>query len=325
MSFTRRNPSCWQLRSRNLALGDRTLVMGVLNITPDSFSGDGLLAHQDSAIDRGLAMLDAGAAILDVGGESTRPGKRKSLPAEEEIERVLPVISGILKRCSEAAISIDTYKAETARAAVAAGAEIVNDVSGFLWDEAMASTCAMLASGVILMHTRGRPEEWSKLPRLNPADAVALVKSELRARLNAGLSAGVSAERIVLDPGIGFGKVLREQLCVISWAGRVPRFGSSPALRGLAQVISRPGSGAIARRRRCPARRARQCDDRRGNGFDSRRSGHCSGTRCSRRGGSSGDCRCDPGSFGRLNPRLALRDRVSRGGRRRRECGLPRS
>jgi dihydropteroate synthase len=206
MSFARRSPTLWHLKSRSLALGERTLVMGVLNITSDSFSGDGLLADQELAIERGLAMLDAGAAILDIGGESTRPGKREALPAEEEIGRVLPVILGILKQRPAATLSIDTYKAETAKAAVAAGAEIVNDVSGFLWDEAMAATCAELASGVVLMHTRGRPEEWSGLPPLNADDAVAVVRSELRVRLNAALEAGVREERIVLDPGIGFGK-----------------------------------------------------------------------------------------------------------------------
>ncbi len=216
MGFARRTPTLWQLRSQSLALGERTLVMGVLNITPDSFSGDGLLADQDLAIERGLAMLEAGAAILDVGGESTRPGKREELPAEEEIGRVLPVISGILKCRPETIISIDTYKAETAKATVAAGAEIVNDVSGFLWDDAMASACAELACGVVLMHTRGRPDEWSGLPRLHPNDAVAVVKSELRERMNAAFGSGVQTGRIVLDPGIGFGKAYESNYALLS-------------------------------------------------------------------------------------------------------------
>ena len=194
MSFARRIPSLWQLRSRNLALGEHTVIMGVLNITPDSFSGDGLLADQSLAIERGLAMLEAGAAILDIGGESTRPGKHEALPVEEEIGRVLPVISGIFKGRHDATISIDTYRAETARAAVGAGAEIVNDVSGFLWDEAMASTCAELSCGVILMHTRGRPEEWSGLSRLRADEVLNVVKSELRERLNAAIDAGVAEE-----------------------------------------------------------------------------------------------------------------------------------
>jgi len=179
-------------------------------------------------------MLEAGAAILDVGGESTRPGKREALPAEEEIGRVLPVISGILKHRPEATISIDTYKAETAKAAVAAGAEIVNDVSGFLWDEAMASTCAELACGVVLMHTRGRPEEWSRLPRMNPDDAVAVVKSELRARLNAALGTGVRAERIVLDPGIGFGKAYESNYALLARLEELRDLGR-PLLSGVSR------------------------------------------------------------------------------------------
>ena len=234
MGFARRSPTLWQLKSRGLALGERTLVMGVLNITPDSFSGDGLLADQNLAIERGLAMLDAGATILDVGGESTRPGKREALPGEEEIERVLPVILGILQHRPDAVISIDTYKAETAKAAVAAGAEIVNDVSGFLWDETMASTCAELACGVVLMHTRGRPEEWSGLPRLDPDDAVVLVKSELGERLNAALGAGVRAERIVLDPGIGFGKVYESNYALLTRLGELRNLGR-PLLSGVSR------------------------------------------------------------------------------------------
>ena len=190
--------------------------MGVLNITPDSFSGDGLLDDQEAAIERGLAMLEAGATILDIGGESTRPGRREALPAEQEIGRVLPVISGILKQRPAALISIDTYKAETARAAVDAGAEIVNDVSGFLWDAAMASTCAQIQCGVVLMHTRGRPNEWSKLPQLNANEVLAVVKSELQERLRAATAAGILDDRIVLDPGIGFGKAYGSNYALIA-------------------------------------------------------------------------------------------------------------
>jgi dihydropteroate synthase len=222
------------LRSQGLVLGERTLVMGVLNITPDSFSGDGLLVDQGLAIERGLAMLEAGAAILDVGGESTRPGKREELPAEEEIGRVLPVISGILKRRPETILSIDTYKAEMAKTALAEGAEIVNDVSGFLWDEAMASTCAELRCGVVLMHTRGRPEEWSGLPQLGADDVVAVVRSELRERLEAALVAGVHAERIVLDPGIGFGKVYESNYALVSRLEELRELGR-PLISGVSR------------------------------------------------------------------------------------------
>jgi dihydropteroate synthase len=217
-----------------MALGECTLVMGVLNITPDSFSGDGLLADHALAIERGLAMLEAGAAMLDIGGESTRPGKREKLPAEEEIGRVLPVISGVLKQIPDAIISIDTYKAETARAAVAAGAKIVNDVSGFLWDEAMASTCANLACGVVLMHTRGRPEEWSGLPRLDPNNALTLVKSDLGERLSAAVAAGVRSDRIVLDPGIGFGKAYESNFALLAGLEGLRELGR-PLLSGVSR------------------------------------------------------------------------------------------
>lgn len=234
MGFVRRISTLWQLRSRSLALGERTVVMGVLNITLDSFSGDGLLADQTLAIESGLAMLEAGAAILDIGGESTRPGKREELSVEEEIGRVLPVISGILKHRPDATISVDTYKAETARAAVAAGAEIVNDVSGFLWDEAMARACAELACGVVLTHTRGRPEEWSRLPRLTADDALAVVKSELGERLNAGIAAGVPAERVVLDPGIGFGKAYESNYALVARLEELGDLGR-PLLSGVSR------------------------------------------------------------------------------------------
>jgi dihydropteroate synthase len=234
MAFVRREASVWRLRSRELGLGDRTLVMGILNITPDSFSGDGLLADQENAVARGLAMLDDGAGALDIGGESTRPGKREPVSAAEEIERVLPVIRGILAERPDAILSIDTYKAATARAAVAAGAEIVNDVSGFLWDGEMAGACAELACGVVLMHTRGRPEEWGALPRLSAGEVVAVVRSELRERLEIALAAGVERERIVLDPGLGFGKAYESNYPLLAGLGELRALGR-PLLSGVSR------------------------------------------------------------------------------------------
>lgn len=180
--------------------------MGVLNVTPDSFSDGGLYHSHQNAIEHGLRIFDAGADILDIGGESTRPGQPSILSAAEEQDRVLPVIAAILKCRPESVISIDTYKASTARAAVEAGVEIVNDVSGFLWDDAMAAACAGLQCGVVLMHTRGKPDEWRSQPQLNSDEVLPLVKRELRERLQAALDAGVRRERIALDPGYGFGK-----------------------------------------------------------------------------------------------------------------------
>jgi len=206
MTFTRRPAFSWQLRSRMLALGTRTLAMGVLNITPDSFSESGAHHGTLAAVEYGLALLDAGADLLDVGGESTRPGATP-VPQQEEQDRVLPVIESILHRRPETVISIDTYRAATARAAVAAGAEIVNDVSGFLWDPALAQACSELRCGVVLMHTRGRPSEWRTLPSLAPDEVLPLVRSGLVAALDRAVAAGIDRRRVVLDPGYGFGKV----------------------------------------------------------------------------------------------------------------------
>ena len=194
----------WKLRTRTLALGQRTLVMGVVNITPDSFSDAGRFQDFDHAVAHSLRLIDEGADILDIGGESTRPGKKKTVTAEMECERVVPVIQTVLRERPGTVISIDTYHASTARAAVEAGAEIVNDVSGFLWDAEMAQSCKELACGVVLMHMRGKPEEWRTLPPL--PDPVGLVKKELAERLQNARMNGVDENHIVLDPGFGFGK-----------------------------------------------------------------------------------------------------------------------
>lgn len=200
----------WALRSRSLVLGERTLLLGVVNFTPDSFSDGGQFLSATNAIDHALRLLDEGADILDVGGESTRPGTRPPVSAQKELDRVLPVIQGVLQRRPETIVSVDTYKSETARAAIGAGAQIVNDVSGFLWDPAMAATCAELGCGVILMHTRGRGSEWRAQPPLPHNEVVPLVLRELEERSRAALAAGVQRAAIVLDPGFGFGKSLDE-------------------------------------------------------------------------------------------------------------------
>src|ERR1700761_3289772 len=155
MPFPLRRRFTWKLQTRSLPLGEQTVVMGVLNTTPDSFSDGGAFVTPAAAIEHGLAMIEAGAGIVDVGGESTRPGKRKPLSSEQETDRIEPVLKGILRHRPDAILSIDTYKAGTAKAALDAGAEIVNDVSGFAWDEAMAELCAETNCGVVLMHTRG--------------------------------------------------------------------------------------------------------------------------------------------------------------------------
>ena len=205
----------WNVGSRVLTLGKRTLVMGIVNVTPDSFSDGGQFLDPEKAVMHALEMLDEGADIIDVGGESTRPGatvvgsskKREERPPvseKQELERVIPVIQKLKQQRPKAIVSVDTYKAGVARAAVEAGAEIVNDVSAFRWDPAMGKTVAGLKCGAILMHMRGRPEEWRDLEPVS--DIVVLVKRELRDWADKATMAGVKRERIVLDPGFGFGK-----------------------------------------------------------------------------------------------------------------------
>jgi dihydropteroate synthase len=208
--------------------------MGVLNVTPDSFSDGGLYHDAQDAIEHGLRMLDEGADLLDLGGESTRPGQQQIVSAIEEQDRVLPVMQAILQARPDTVISIDTYKASTARAAVDAGAEIVNDVSAFLWDEEMAATCASLRCGVVLMHTRGKPDEWRAHPQLDAGEVLPLVKRELGERLQAARQAGISRERIVLDPGYGFGKRLDENYPLLAQQAELRELGQ-PLLAGVSR------------------------------------------------------------------------------------------
>jgi len=209
MPFLPRPQFDWRLRARALTLGQRTIIMGILNVTPDSFSDGGHFYSAESsterAVEHSLRMLQEGAQIIDIGGESTRPGAAP-LTADEEQARILPVIETVRSSRPEAILSADTYHAATARRAIEAGAEIVNDVSGLLWDEAMAATCAELGCGVVLMHMRGRPQEWRELPVLAPQDVVPMVFNDLAQRLEAATMAGIAGDRVVLDPGIGFGK-----------------------------------------------------------------------------------------------------------------------
>jgi dihydropteroate synthase len=234
MAFAHRDRFEWQLRTRSLELGKRTQVMGVLNVTPDSFSDGNLFHSPEAAVARALHMLDEGADLLDIGGESTRPGRHTPVTAEEEQRRVLPVVEAIFKERPGALISIDTYKASTARLAVAAGAEIVNDISAFTWDGAMASACASLACGVILMHTRGRSAEWRSLPPLADDEVVPLVKRELAASLQMAIDVGVDRSRIVLDPGYGFGKSFDENYPLLARQHELRSLGQ-PILAGVSR------------------------------------------------------------------------------------------
>jgi len=240
----------WRLRTRSLELGSRTLVMGILNITPDSFSDGGRFLARDHAVAHALKMLDDGADLLDIGGESTRPGTpvaESGIPAAEELRRILPVIEDILRERPGAILSVDTYKAEVARAAVNAGCEIVNDVSALRWDPQMASAVVELASGVILMHTRGRPQEWRDLSP--SADIVTEVKNDLREYADSAVSRGIAKDRIMLDVGFGFGKKFEQNYPLLAGLDQLHDLGF-PLLAGtsrksfIGRTLARDGKDA---------------------------------------------------------------------------------
>jgi dihydropteroate synthase len=221
----------WFVGGRVLELGRHTLIMGVVNVTPDSFSDGGKYIDAAKAVEHGERLFDEGATIIDVGGESTRPGA-EVVAEDEERRRVLPVIRDLKQRRPLAVISVDTYKADVARAAVEVGAEIVNDVSGFRWDAKMARTIAELKVGAVLMHSRGRPEEWKALPPIG--DAALMVKRDLRQWAETAMLAGIKRHHLVLDPGFGFGKRLEENYPLLAHFGDLQQMGF-PLLAGVSR------------------------------------------------------------------------------------------
>jgi len=192
----------WRFRERNYDLSAKPLIMGVLNLTPDSFSDGSSYRSIQDAVAAAEKMVIDGADIIDIGGESTRPGAAP-VSAREELERVMPVIGALAGRL-DVPISIDTWKAEVAAAAINAGAEIVNDISAMTFDPVMAETVAEKGAAVVLMHSRGKPAEMQS--DTGYPDIVTEVMTFLEGRIKAALSAGIDEERIVVDPGIGFGK-----------------------------------------------------------------------------------------------------------------------
>lgn len=198
----------WQCRDRTVELGKRTLVMGILNVTPDSFSDGGHYSDPSAAVDRALEMVAQGADIIDIGGESTRPGA-EPVQAEEETRRTVPVIKK-LREQSDVLISIDTMKADTASRALEAGADIINDVSAFGADPGMVDVAAETQAGVVLMHMKGLPKTMQNQPDYE--NVVREVSVYLSERINFAEQHGVAHNRIVLDPGIGFGKTVEHNL-----------------------------------------------------------------------------------------------------------------
>jgi dihydropteroate synthase len=204
-----------------LPIGRRTLLMGVVNVTPDSFSDGGLFLNPEAAIRQALALADEGADILDIGAESTRPG---SLPisAQEELRRLVPVIEAVVSK-TRVPVSVDTYKASIAEAALNAGAVIVNDISGFHFDTRMPEVCARHKAGVVLMHIKGTPRDMQQDPTYE--DLFGEVIAYLEEGLKKADDAGIERERILLDPGIGFGKTFDDNYRLIAGLRRLAALG----------------------------------------------------------------------------------------------------
>jgi dihydropteroate synthase len=208
--------------------------MGILNVTPDSFSDGGRFLSPDAALAQAVRMLEAGADIIDVGGESTRPQGAVSVSADEESRRVVPVIEAIAREHPDAVISVDTVKSMVARAALDAGAHIVNDVSGLRLDDDMVSVCTGREAGLILMHSRGEVSTMATYEHATYADVVSEVLTELRQRVDIARATGVRDAQLVVDPGIGFAKKAEHSLAILGALPRLAAWGY-PVLVGLSR------------------------------------------------------------------------------------------
>ena len=218
----------WQLRTKRLTFGPQPLLMGIVNVTPDSFSDGGQFFGHQAAIEQGLKLLDEGAAILDIGGESTRPYSTP-VATQEELSRVIPVVEGIHRARPDAILSIDTSKAAVAQAALDAGAEIINDVTGLTGDREMIEVAEVSQAGICAMHMQGTPQTMQDNPTYT--DIVAEIHDYLRHRRDALLAAGIDRERICLDPGIGFGKTHEHNVTLMANCHRFHDLGQ-PLLVG---------------------------------------------------------------------------------------------
>ncbi|HUF65714.1 MAG TPA: dihydropteroate synthase [Gemmatimonadaceae bacterium] len=214
----------WRAGGKSIVL-DKPIVVGILNVTPDSFSDGGLSFSADSAVTRALQLLEEGADVVDVGGESTRPGA-EPVDGAEELRRVVPVIDAVRAAAPAAVISVDTVKAATAQAALVAGADIVNDVSAGRLDSLMLGVCASAGCGMVLMHSRGSVGEMASYGTATYGDdVVGEISSELLARVEAARQAGVDESAIVIDPGIGFSKRSEHSIAVLRQLGRIVALG----------------------------------------------------------------------------------------------------
>jgi dihydropteroate synthase len=220
----------WQIAGRTLPVSKTTLVMGILNVTPDSFSDGGKFFSIDKALAHAEQMIAEGADIIDIGGESTRPGGAAIVSAEEELDRVLPVVEGLAQR-TDVPLSLDTTKSEVARAALDAGAHIINDISALRFDPQVADEVAQAGAGLILMHSRGGP---GALHGLEPvANIMEEVTSSLRQSIATAAAHGVRRDSIVIDPGIGFGKSQEQNIELIAKLDQlIAAFAEFPLLIG---------------------------------------------------------------------------------------------
>lgn len=238
--------SAWHCRDRALDTAARPLVMGIVNVTPDSFSDGGRFADTQSAYDHARRLMDEGADLIDVGGESSRPGAT-AVTLDEELRRVLPLVERLGPACP-VPISVDTVKAGVARRCLEAGAGVINDISA-LGDPEMAGVCAAFGAGVVLMHMRGNPQTMQNSPEYG--DVVADTAAYLEARLRLASAAGIALGRVAVDPGIGFGKTLDHTLAQLARLGEYGRLGR-PILLGvsrkgfLGQVTGRDRANRLA-------------------------------------------------------------------------------
>jgi dihydropteroate synthase len=218
------SPLTWQVRDRELSLA-RPLVMGIVNVTPDSFSDGGRFQSSSAALAHAAKLIAEGADILDVGGESTRPQGAEAVPTDEELRRVLPVIRTLAAERPNLIISVDTVKAAVAEAALAAGAHIVNDVSGMRLDAEMAPVCAAARAGVVLMHSRGNVTDMATFAHADYGDFLDEMLGELAERVRVADRAGVPRAAIAVDPGIGFSKRTEHSLLAIACLERLAAWG----------------------------------------------------------------------------------------------------